>query len=140
MPENSPKKIVSISVLGAATKRGALFRAAAKMYRTYWVGRMMAHIPQGIALSLVFIVLGGDFQASAQPVQEVPEEVLRAEIYTDARSPVDGRLLTAAEYIEESEQIEAANIPPRLLVSERVQKLIELLRLRKLIRQVIPFF
>jgi hypothetical protein len=74
--------------------------------------------------------------------EDVPEEVLRNQIYTEARSPVDGKLLSAAEYIELEEQLKEtiANIPPRLLVSEKLQQLIDLLRLRKLIRQVVPFF
>jgi hypothetical protein len=74
--------------------------------------------------------------------EDIPEEVLRAEIYTEARSPLDGRLLSASEYIELNELLEATtdNIPPRLLVSDRLQRLIDLLKLRKLIRQVIPFF
>jgi hypothetical protein len=75
-------------------------------------------------------------------VEDIPEEVLRSQIYTEARSPLDGKLLSAAEYIELEEQLNEtiANIPPRLLVSEKMQQLIDLLKLRKLIRQVIPFF
>lgn len=73
---------------------------------------------------------------------EIPEEVLRTEIYSEAISPLDGKLLSAAEYIElEAELAKTiANIPPRLLVSDRLQNLIDLLKLRRLIRQVVPFF
>lgn len=73
---------------------------------------------------------------------EIPEEVLRTEIYVEAMSPVDGQLLSAAEYLELEADLEKSvqNIPPRLLVSDKLQNLIDLLKLRRLIRQVVPFF
>lgn len=121
------------------------------MYQIYWAGR-------GLLLSLV---LAGGFcwqaiaETSIQPnskdssstkppslVEDIPEEILRSEIYTEARSPVDGSLLSAAEYIELNEGLRETidNIPPRFLVSEKIQRLITLLKLRKIIRTIIPFF
>ena len=78
---------------------------------------------------------------SSQSLQEdVPEEVLRAEIYTDARSPIDGRHLTAAEYVELMEKLRSLDgIPPEDLVSPKVREVIDLLKLRKFLRQFIPF-
>lgn len=75
------------------------------------------------------------------PLQEdTPEEVLRAEIYTDARSPIDGKQLSAAEYTELMEKMRSLdNIPPEDLVSPKVREVIDLLRLRKFLRQFIPF-
>ena len=74
--------------------------------------------------------------------QDIPEEVLRSEIYAEARSSVDGKLLSADEYIELNQSLRESidNIPPRFLVSQKVQRLIELLKLRRLIRLVVPFF
>jgi len=129
------------------------------VFQTYWVGSLIAH---SLAISLIGVG-GMCLSAIAEPldsispinsltqtsvnlsinlIEDIPEEVLRTEIYTEARSPIDGKLLSAAEYIELDESLQATinNIPPRLLVSERLQKLIDLLKLRKLIRQVIPFF
>ncbi len=76
------------------------------------------------------------------PPEDTPEEVLQSEIYTDARSAVDGRHLTAAEYVEEGETLRAAveNQPPERLVSPQVREVIRLLKLRKAIRTFIPFF
>ena len=34
------------------------------------------------------------------PPEDTPEEILRTEIITEARSPINGELLTAAEYAE----------------------------------------
>ncbi|MFM7601350.1 MAG: hypothetical protein ACKO7R_09160 [Pseudanabaena sp.] len=78
---------------------------------------------------------------SQQPVQEdIPEEVLRAEIYTDARSPIDGKQLSAAEYTELMEKLRSLDgIPPEDLVSPKVREVIGLLKLRKFLKQFIPF-
>nr|WP_242022935.1 hypothetical protein [Pseudanabaena mucicola] len=75
-----------------------------------------------------------------QVEEDVPEEVLRTEIYTDARSPIDGKRLTAAEYVELMENLRSLdNIPPEDLVSPQVREVINLLKLRKFLRQIIPF-
>ncbi len=131
------------------------------MYQIAWVGR-------SLVLSLFLLgcgALGAIAEPSIQninqnPIQsqlansevansetllqdeDIPEEVLRAEIYAEARSPKDGKLLSAAEYIELNQLLRESidNIPPRFLVSDKLQRLIDLLKLRKLIRQVIPFF
>jgi hypothetical protein len=72
--------------------------------------------------------------------EDTPEEVLRAEIYTDARSPIDGKQLTAAEYTELMEKLRSLDsIPPEDFVSPKVREVIGLLKLRKFLRQFIPF-
>ena len=77
---------------------------------------------------------------SPSPQEDTPEEVLRAEIYTDARSPIDGKQLSAAEYTEIMEKLRSLDsIPPEDLVSPKVREVIDLLRLRKFLRQFIPF-
>ncbi len=72
--------------------------------------------------------------------EDLPEEVLRAEIYTDARSPIDGKQLTAAEYTELMEKLRSLDsIPPEDFVSPKVREVIGLLKLRKFLKQFIPF-
>ena len=72
--------------------------------------------------------------------EDIPEEVLRAEIYTDVRSPINGKLLTATEYVEIMDKLRSLDsIAPEDLVSPKVREVVELLRLRKLLRQFIPF-
>ncbi len=77
--------------------------------------------------------------AQLPPPEDTPEEVLRAEIYTSARSPIDGRPLSAREYIEELDKLAEDTIPPQYYVSQELRELIELLRLRRLLRRFIPF-
>jgi hypothetical protein len=71
------------------------------------------------------------------PPDDIPEEVLRTEIILEGRSPVDGRALTATEYTELMEQLAQNPNPPQL--NSEVQHLIFLLRVRKMIKTLIPF-
>ena len=96
-----------------------------------------------LQVASLFIVPSAIF-AEVQSLQSVredtPEEVLRTEIYTDARSPIDGTQLSAAEYAELMEKLRSLdNIPAEDLVSPKVREVIDLLKLRKFLRQFIPF-
>lgn len=72
------------------------------------------------------------------PPNDAPEEVLRTEIFTEARSPLDGELLTAAEYAELQAALRStAAVEPQ--VSPKIRRLIGLLKLRKAIRTIFPF-
>lgn len=71
------------------------------------------------------------------PPEDVPEEVLRAEIITEARSPIDGKPLSAAEYAQLQTQIAEGTFAPE--VNPQLRQLIFLLRLRQLFRTVTPF-
>ncbi|WP_009632788.1 hypothetical protein [Synechocystis sp. PCC 7509] len=73
---------------------------------------------------------------SMPPQTEIPEEVLRTEIIVAARSPIDGKPLTAAEYAELQESLQDS---PPLKLSPKVRETIFLLRLRQLIRTFAPF-
>jgi hypothetical protein len=74
---------------------------------------------------------------TALPVQtDVPEEILRTEIILTARSPIDGKILTPAEYAELQAQIQISP-PPRL--SSGIRDKIFLLELRKTLLQLFPF-
>ncbi|MDX1976895.1 MAG: hypothetical protein SFT94_04410 [Pseudanabaenaceae cyanobacterium bins.68] len=96
-----------------------------------------------LSLVLVFLNLNFAMVAQAQsPLEpaDLPEEVLRLEIYTEARSPLDGRPLSAKAYAELQEELgELDGGTAAFLVSPRLKDLIELLKLRRTLRQVIPF-
>ncbi len=120
------------------------------MCRTDWVARsrrkncriaIAALISTSISLPLIPSAIFAEMPSTPYlPAEDTPEEVLRGEIYTDARSPIDGKRLTAAEYVELMEKLQSLdNIPPEDLVSPKVREVIDLLRLRKFLRQFIPF-
>lgn len=91
-------------------------------------------------LAIMPMLSSAEIQSKPSLQEDTPEEVLRAEIYTDARSPIDGKQLTAAEYVELMEKLRSLDsIPPEDLVSPKVREVIGLLRLRKFLRQFIPF-
>ena len=68
--------------------------------------------------------------------EEIPEEVARTEIITEARSAVDGRPITAAEYAEEQASLRTAPYAPD--VSQKLRDLVTLLQLRRLLRPFLP--
>jgi hypothetical protein len=70
------------------------------------------------------------------PEQDLPEEILRTEIITTARSPIDGKPLTAGEYAQLQAQLQTAP-PPKL--DQRIQDQVFLIRLRKTLLQIFPF-
>ena len=70
------------------------------------------------------------------PPEDLPEEVLRTEIILEARSPLTGAPLTAAEYDQLQEELGRTDTP---LLSSQVRELIFLLQLRRVIKPFIPF-
>jgi hypothetical protein len=88
----------------------------------FWLGAITPGIPITIALP---------------PPDDIPEEVLRTEIITEARSPVDGKPLTAAEYAELQAQLAQSPYPP--VLDPKVRDLVFRLKLLKLIRTFFPF-
>ncbi|OKH26380.1 hypothetical protein [Chroogloeocystis siderophila] len=71
------------------------------------------------------------------PSDDIPEEILRTEIITEARSPIDGKRLNAAEYAELQAQLQNRQVTPPL--SPQVRETVQLLRLRRIIRTLLPF-
>jgi hypothetical protein len=70
------------------------------------------------------------------PPEDVPEEVLRTQIITQARSPIDGKPLTAAEYAQLQAQLAESSFSPEL--NPQIRQLIFLLHLRRLLRTIVP--
>lgn len=94
----------------------------------------LKHLP----LTLGLFVLTSEVVHALPPVQDKPEEVLRAEIITGARSPIDGKPITATEYAQL--QTELATAPPeRIELSRKIVKNVNLLRLRKFLKTIFPF-
>lgn len=71
------------------------------------------------------------------PADDIPEEVLRTEIITEGRSPIDGQPLSAAEYALLEEQLAQSPYAPE--INPKIRHLIFLLRVRKVIKTFVPF-
>jgi hypothetical protein len=91
----------------------------------------------GLSASASFVLGWQAAVLALPPPEDIPEEVLRTEIITDARSPIDGQPLTAAEYADLQAQLQNRPVTPPL--SPQVRETITLLRLRRLLRTLIPF-
>lgn len=92
----------------------------------------------GLGLTVILSLLVGTKSVwGLPPPEDTPEEILRTEIITEARSPVDGKPLTAAEYAELQAQLAARPGPPKL--SPEVRDRIFLLRLRDALLRIFPF-
>lgn len=91
----------------------------------------------GIGVSLGVVSTGMQAGIALPPPEDIPEEVLRAEIILEARSPLDGQPLTVAEYAQLQAQLEQSAFPPQ--VSSNIRQLIFLLNVRKLLDIIIPF-
>ncbi len=68
---------------------------------------------------------------------DIPEEILRTEIIVEARSPLTGDLLTAAEYAQLQASLDREGSPRQL--NSDIRQLVYLLRLRRILKPIIPF-
>jgi hypothetical protein len=88
-----------------------------------------------LLLGLTFVVAKPAFGLPSP--EDVPEEVLRTEIITQARSPIDGKPLTAAEYAQLKAQLAERSTPVE--INSKFRQLIFLLNLRHFLRTITPF-
>jgi hypothetical protein len=94
--------------------------------------------PRFLVLVLGFSLMATESTLALPAPEDTPEEILRTEIITGARSPIDGKSLTASEYTQL--QAELATMPPeRIVLAPVIRKQIRLLRLRKFIKTFLPF-
>ncbi|MBG1241696.1 hypothetical protein ACEYW6_25515 [Nostoc sp. UIC 10607] len=92
-----------------------------------------------IVITATFVILNsnwGSVVIALPPPEDTPEEILRTKIIIEARSPIDGKFLTAAEYIQLQAQLQKAP-PPKL--DPKIREQIFLLRIRKTLLQFFPF-
>ena len=122
--ENESKKMKILSVERFPTSNRAGVTKGGVVSAT--IGMAIASIPLGYKPALAL-----------PPASDIPEEVLRTEIILEARSPVDGKPLNAAQYAELQAQLQTRPAPPKL--NPQVRDTIFLLRLRRTLRTFFPF-
>jgi hypothetical protein len=91
-----------------------------------------------ICLSFVLSLQGISTAVALPPAEDVPEEILRTEIITEGRSPLDGQPLSAAEYALLEERLGESLYAPE--IDPKIRHLIFLVRIRKIVKTFIPFF
>lgn len=90
-----------------------------------------------VSLSLGLIFSYGQATVALPTEEDIPEEILRTEIITEARSPIDGKPLTATEYAQLQADLAESAFAPQL--DPKVRELIFLLRIRKMLKTFFPF-
>lgn len=90
-----------------------------------------------LALLLGAVLMAAPASALPPP-DDRPEEVLRTEIITEARSPLTGEPLSAADYAALMETLRDPNTPRP--VHPELAHLIYLLQLRRVARFILPIF
>ncbi|QLE56066.1 hypothetical protein [Nostoc sp. TCL26-01] len=78
----------------------------------------------------------GAMVTALPPQEDTPEEILRTEIIIDARSPIDGKPLNAAEYAQIQAQLK---ISPPPTIDSKLRQTIFLIRIRNVLLQLFPF-
>lgn len=92
-----------------------------------------------MAIFLGLMAGGGALQPALAlpPPEEIPEEILRTRIILEARSPLDGKPISAAEYAQLHEQLQDVNDIGR--VDSDLAQLIFLLQIRRVVKPILPF-
>jgi hypothetical protein len=70
------------------------------------------------------------------PPEDIPEEILRTEIITEGRSPLDGKPLSSADYTELETKLAQRPYPPEIVA--KLQNLIFLLKIRHFFTTITP--
>ncbi|WP_035986870.1 hypothetical protein [Leptolyngbya sp. KIOST-1] len=91
----------------------------------------------GLGMTGLGIAALGSPALAIPPPDDIPEEVLRTEVITEARSPIDGRALSPADYTVLQERLRDPNVD--VVVNPELAQLIQLLQFRRILRPVIPF-
>jgi len=92
----------------------------------------------GGCLAALATVLLNPYPTLAEPLilEEIPEEILRTEIITTARSPLTGEPLSATEYAALEEQLKTQQGQPE--ADPTLETLLLLLQLRRLGESLVP--
>lgn len=93
-------------------------------------------VKQGI-LPITCICLTSHQVFALPPPEDIPEEILRGEIVTEGRSPIDGHPLTLQEYVQLREEISQGKFPPNL--SEELRYQVFMLQLLHFLDTFTPF-
>jgi hypothetical protein len=90
-------------------------------------------------ISIALVIVATSPPMASIAATDIPEEVLRAEIITEARSPIDGRPLSAGEFAELVTQVEARidrDVSSTVADKPEFKDLVFLLRLRGFLKSV----
>jgi hypothetical protein len=89
--------------------------------------------------SFSFMGLHPSWAETLPSPRDIPEEILQNSLLWEATSPIDSAAVNTQTYavIEENLRLTPENVPAR--INPRLKQTVDLLRLRKLLKTVVPF-
>ncbi len=90
-----------------------------------------------VTTGLGMVTVLGNNALALPPPNDIPEEILRTEIITEAQSPLNGERLSPADYAALEEELRDPNTEP--VVNPDIAQLIQLLQLRRIVKPILPF-
>ncbi|WOD37668.1 hypothetical protein [Nodosilinea sp. E11] len=93
--------------------------------------------PHLLLLGPAITAILGSTALALPPPEDIPEEILRTQVITEARSPLTGESITAADYAVLQDRLRDPNT--ETVVDPDLAHLIYLLQLRRVLRPVVPF-
>lgn len=89
--------------------------------------------------SFSFVGLHPSWAETLPTPRDIPEEILQNSLLWEATSPIDSADVSAQTYamLEEKLRLTPENVPAR--INPRLKQTVDLLRLRKLLKTVVPF-
>lgn len=97
---------------------------------------MVLFVATNIVVTMAVTIVTTSRAIALPPPEDLPEEIARTEIITEARSPLDGSSVTAAEYAEQQTSLQTAPYPPD--APQRFRDILILLQLRRFLRPFLP--
>ncbi|MFY0609054.1 MAG: glutathione S-transferase [Candidatus Atelocyanobacterium thalassa] len=98
----------------------------------------MRNIPFYTIVTISLILKNMEIQVglALPPPQDIPEEILRHEVITEGRSELTGEVLNSLEYAEMQEKLSRSSYHPE--VNTKLKHLVFLLKIRKMLKTIIP--
>jgi hypothetical protein len=94
--------------------------------------------------SNLLLVLGANAQLSPTqslpPNKDVPEEVIQIQVIEQSNSQMNGGARSAQDYASEQKQLRVKAEDVSARIAPEIKQTIDLLRIRKVIKSLLPFF
>ncbi len=132
------KLAVAIALAGLGLTGIAQSSSAQNELPSEPASELPSELPSELSSDLQILTAERLQNLAVQAADDIPEELLRTEIITEARSPLTGEPISAAEYAQLLESIE--NTPADgSLISSNIRNLILLLQFRRTLKPILPF-
>lgn len=89
-----------------------------------------------IMINLMLKIMEAQIGLTLPSSKDIPEEILRHEVITEGRSELTGKILNSSEYAKAQEKLSRSSYHPE--VNARLKHLVFLLKIRKMLKTIVP--